>query len=356
LTIERELVACLDAAAPPGRCKARDIDIVRHFYGFGGAPWPTLDSTATAFGVGTRERVRQIRDAALGALGGTARLPALRRASAIVRSRAFWVAHTLAARIAQATGDAPTLSLRGLLTLMHDLGLTTDYEAYDPRLERLTRTQLAVSDGYVLVRADALAGLQGDLREAYALSARQGLANTAGLPPGAPIEALQALLQMDDACWTASGQRGFWYGVDGVENPLAALAAKAFAASDTVSLPRLVEALANALHARSGGACHAGRLEIGAWITGSRLFRHQDGRVTFLGAPGELTAVERELVSYFSTRNGSDYAGIRAHLLARGLSGSTISKAATQSPVVHVDRSGGPRAHRYSLVGTPRQF
>jgi hypothetical protein len=160
---------------------------------------------------------------------------------------------------------------------------------------------------------------------------------------------------MDGVCWTSAEGADFWYGVDGDANPLVGLAAKVFAVSDVVGLPRLVAALCNALHARSGGACPAGRPQMEAWIMASRLFRHREGRVTFLGAPGELTSAERELVDYFSTRSGSDYAAIKSHLLARGLSGSTISKAVTQSPVVHVDRSGGLRAYRYSLVGPLRQ-
>jgi hypothetical protein len=192
VTIEQELVACLEAATPAGRRKTRDIAIVLHLYGFAGVPWPTLEDTAAAFRIGTRERVRQIRNSALGVLAGPARLPSLRRAAQLIRSKPFWRARGLTAKIAQTTRDSPDLGLRGLLALMHELGLVADYEAHDPSLERLTRPQLALGGEYVLVRADALAGLKGDLREAHALSAQRGLANTADLAlrlgSEAPIE------------------------------------------------------------------------------------------------------------------------------------------------------------------------
>ena len=59
-------------------------------------------------------------------------------------------------------------------------------------------------------------------------------------------------------------------------------------------------------------------------------------------------------MSFLSGLGGCDYKALKAHLETKGVVGSLIPKAATQSPVVHVDRSGGLKAYRYSLIGRAR--
>jgi hypothetical protein len=358
LSIEQELIGYLEAVMPAGPHKARNINIVRYFYGFDAAAWPTLEETAEIFGVGTRERVRQIINEALRRRADAGKLPALKEALRLLRSRSFWAAGELASRIAQRTGDAPRLHLRGLLNLMHDLGMAESYEAYDPRLERLTRGQLASGVDYALVREDAVTDLQFALHGARRQSCRYGLANTARLTGqlgAAPqVAAVTALLRMDRGCWTAPDGDGFWYAVESQDNVLVAMAAKVFALTDEADLSRLSGTLWNALHARAGRQPHGGVLEVEAWIRGSRYFRVEEGRVRFLGKAGELTPVERELAGFLASHDGADYAAIKAHLSARGVLASAIPKAATQSPIVHIDRSGGLRAYRYSLVGRSR--
>lgn len=358
MSIEQELIAHLEATTPAGPQQARNIRIVLYFYGFGGGPWPTLEETAEAFGLGTRERVRQILGAALAELAGAGRLPMLRAASRLIRSRPFWTAEDLAERIAERTGDAPGFRVRALFSLMHDLGLARSYEACDHSLERLTRGQLAADGVFVLARKDAIASLQWALIASRRASLRLGLVSVRlvaeGLGPEPPVEAIKALLAMDPACRTWTEDDDLWCALETPDNVLVGLTAKAFAAARDVSPARLAETLSNALNARVGRERQAGCAQIEEWIRRSRWFRHVDGRVVFLGEPGELTPVERELVDYLAARGGADYPAIKAHLRSRGVLASMIAKAATQSPVVHIDRSGGMRSYRYSLVGRSR--
>ena len=58
--MEVELIEFLEKRVKNGADKFRNIEIIAYYYGFRDAAWPTLEETAKRFGVGTRERIRQI--------------------------------------------------------------------------------------------------------------------------------------------------------------------------------------------------------------------------------------------------------------------------------------------------------
>jgi hypothetical protein len=355
VSLEEDLVAFLNEASPSGQWKARNIQIVRYFYGFDDATWPTLDSTAERFGLGSRERVRQILNAAFRDIVRPAALPGLQAAAKLLASRSFWSACAFRQAFSRKLGPQATPSLPGLLHLMSDAGLAQGYDLYDHNLERLTRAHLTPEAGSILARIDSVPGLKAALHDARRLSYRLGLANTANLgeahgPNETPAK-IRTLLRLDPNCWFSAPEGEAWYALETRENALVGLAAKAFAVADTLSAPRLAETLCNALRARSNRKPAPGRAEVEAWIRGSRYFLHEGERVRFRDAPGKLTAVEQELVSYLSTHRSCDYKAIKAHLQSRGVVQSLIPKAATQSPLVYVDRSGGFKSYSYSLIG-----
>lgn len=355
MSLEQDLVAFLQDVSPAGACKARNVEIVRYFYGFGDAAWPTLDSTAERFGLGSRERVRQILNTAFRDHVRPGRLPALQAAARLMASRSFWPAREFREALARRFGPGAGPSLPGLLHLMRDLQLAPAYELYDHNLERLTRMHLTPEASAVIATADTAPGLRAALQDARRLACRLGLANVATLGEAASPEAqaakVRALLALDPNCWMSTVGDDAWFAMESRENALVGLAAKAFAVAPQLGVPRLAETLYNALRAKSNRKPAPGRAEIEAWIHGSRYFVHDGGRVRFLDAPAKLTAVEQELVEYLSTRPSCDYKAIKAHLQSRGVVQSLIPKAATQSPLVYVDRSGGYKSYSYSLIG-----
>jgi hypothetical protein len=352
LRLEDELVAYLDRIAPASPHKTRNICIVRYFYGFDRAPWPTLEATAEAFGLGTRERVRQILNGAFRNQARACDLPALSAAARLLGSQPFWPASEFLARLEGPAPDARPMSLRGLLNLMQDLELASPYELYDHNLERLTRSHFTAGASYVVARADVVGPLKATLQEVRRVSCRLGLGNTARLEALEEAAAwVKALLKIDPNCWRSADEGDFWYGVESRENALVALAAKVFAVVDQLPPRQLAETLANGLRGRASRKPRPELAQVEAWVMGSRYFAHRDDRVTFLDRPAELTPVEKEVVSYLSASGRTDYKALKAHLQARGVVNSVIPKAATLSPLVHVDRSGGSKAYRYSLIG-----
>jgi hypothetical protein len=354
--LEDELVDHFFRTIPAGPRKARDIDVTLFFYGFAGSAWPSMEMTAKAFGIGSRERVRQILGAVLPGRLAPSDLPRLRAAAARLRSRPFWLASDFCSVIAEGADDAGLPSAPGLLSLLHHLQLAADYEIYDTGLTPLRRSRAAMNADAVFGRPAAITPLRLALQEARRFGRRVGLAHTRQLPvaggDAVGRELIKRLLQASADCWTTSAEGGeFWFAPEEDANALVQLAAKAFAVTRVAPPRRLAETLANALRGRSRHLQHVDAAIVEAWIRGSRFFAQAEGGVAFLGPPAQLTSVERELIRCLSGQAHCDFKVLKHHLLARGVAPSLIPKAATLSPLVFVDRSEGLRSFRYSLIG-----
>jgi hypothetical protein len=354
--LQDELVEYLVRTIPAGPRKTRDIDVSLFFYGFAGAAWPSMEVTAKAFGIGSREWVRQILGAVLPDRAAGSELPRLGAVAERLRSRPFWLASDFCRAIAQGGEGAGLPSAPGLLSLLHHLQLAADYEIYDTGLTPLRRSRAKTNADAVFGRPAAVTPLRSVLQEARRFGRRVGLAHTRQLTiaedDAVGHELIKRLLRASADCWTKSAEAGeFWFAPEEDANALVQLAAKAFAVTRAAPPRRLAGTLANALRGRSR---HLKRIDpaiVEAWIGGSRYFAQAEGGVAFLGPPARLTSVEKELICCLSARAHCDYKVLKDHLLARGVAPSLVSKVATLSPLVFVDRSEGLRSFRYSLVG-----
>jgi hypothetical protein len=354
--LEHELVEYFLRTTPAGPRKARDIDVVLFFYGFAGSAWPSMEATAKAFGIGSRERVRQILGAVLPDRLAASDLPHLRAVAERLLSRPFWLASDFSNVIAQGADDPGLPSAPGLLSLLHHLKLAADYEIYDTGLTPLRRSRANMSADAVFGRPAAVTPLRAALQETRRIGRRVGLAHTSQLPvadnDAAGRALIRRLLQASAECWTSSaGAAEFWFAPEEDANALVQLAAKPFAVTRAAPPRRLAETLANALRGRSRHLQHVDPAIVEAWIRGSRYFAPAEGGVVFLGPPAQLTPIERELIDCLSDQADCDFKMLKHHLLARGVAASLIPKVATLSPLVFVDRSEGLRSFRYSLVG-----
>ncbi|WP_277890078.1 hypothetical protein [Escherichia coli] len=89
--IESELIEFLERSVKDGANKARDIEIVKFYYGLNDSPWPTLDETASRFGVGTRERIRQLLNFKFRNNVSKNSIPSLGKVIKVLQSREYWL-------------------------------------------------------------------------------------------------------------------------------------------------------------------------------------------------------------------------------------------------------------------------
>ncbi len=352
-SVEEELLAYLDRVTPRRRLKKRNVAIVSHFYGFGDSQWPTLESTAERFGVGTRERVRQILNEAFWDFVSPSDLPRLRACAALLESKKAWIGGDFLAAMSDCGYSSARLSTPGLLNLMHDLSLCDQYELYNYSFMRISRADIDTEPNCFVIESKAANELRIALHVARTLPGQLGLANTrylAELFKNIDLNVLVTALRWDPNAWMEPDGEDYWYSLENRENTLIGMAEKAFALADEIDCSRLAQCFSNALRARSLRYAYPDPDRILRFIRGSRHFSCGKRNARFLGERGELTSIQKAIVRYFREKPTASWQEISSHLYAAGFGKVLVSKAVMQSPLVCVDRAGGRGRYTYSLI------
>ncbi len=351
--VEEELLEYLDRITPRRRLKKRNVGIVSHLYGFGDSQWPTLESTAERFGVGTRERVRQVLNETFRNYVSPDDLPRLRECAALLGSKSAWVGSEFLKAISDCGYSSARLGTRGLLNLMHDLSLCVEYELYNIDFGKIGRANVEAEANHFVIESKMAGALKKALQRARTLPGQLGLANTRSLAPLAKdvdLNVLLAALRMDPNAWMKPDGKDYWYCLENRENTLIGMAQKIFALADEVDCQRLARCMSNGLKARSLQYEYPDPALILSFIRESRYFSCGKRNARFLGEPGELTAIQNAIVRFFRKKAAAGWEEISSDLYAAGFGRALVSKAVMQSPLVCVDRTSGRGNHTYSLV------
>ncbi|WP_028573319.1 hypothetical protein [Desulfonatronum lacustre] len=126
--IENELVEFLESSIKDGANKARDIEIVKFYYGLNESPWPTLEETASQFGVGTRERIRQLLNSKFRDNVTKHSIPSLNDFVQTLQSKDFWLFSELENEVCEAGLIDRGRHLKGIFNLIDDVNLDCDFE------------------------------------------------------------------------------------------------------------------------------------------------------------------------------------------------------------------------------------
>ena len=142
MTIDVELLTLLKSSTKKSQNRKRNTELIAHFYGFRRPDWPTLDDTATKFGIGSRERVRQIISKYFKSVADPREIPSAQKCAELIAEEQYWLETDLVAAINSRGLVDGNFSVRGLFNLMDDLSIDHGYEIYTPELERATRTSM----------------------------------------------------------------------------------------------------------------------------------------------------------------------------------------------------------------------
>jgi hypothetical protein len=355
MNIEEELLTCLDKIIVSNANKSRDIEIVAHFFGFGEAQWPTLESTASHFEVGTRERVRQIIKSKFFDRVTLADLPVLRKCSNLLSAKDMWLRNEYRNALNENSLAPDLYSIKGVLNLMHGLSLSEEYGIYDPNVSTISRSKLGHFEDYLIITSKKAKSLKKALNIARSIPGQIGLANTKDIPVKSvdlPIDDLIKTIRLSAYSWMKSDGSDYWYCFEDRDNILVNSAEKIFALTDVVEISRLAVCIRNGLNARSSRYEYPNVALIEDYIRQSIFFECHDKSVRFLGQTGDLTEIQKAVISYFDDHSMSDFKELSTYLKGEGFGSPLISKTITASPIVHVDRSGGRMNFKYSLISS----
>lgn len=121
--------------------KQRNIDLIACYYGFRDFKWPTYEEVGKVYDL-TREGVRQIIEEKFLAQAQATKFPAVEGCATILQQRSYWTAESYLNALAANDIGVPSGNIQGLLNLMHDLSLASDYHTYTSDFREMSRSLL----------------------------------------------------------------------------------------------------------------------------------------------------------------------------------------------------------------------
>lgn len=334
--------------------KQRNIDLTACYYGFRDSKWPTYEEVADAYDIGTRERVRQIINKTFRNHAQAAKFPAVERCATILQQRDYWTAESYLNALADKGVELQGGNVQGLLNLMHDLSLVSDYQAYTTDFRDMTRSLLSQGMEIMLMTQQRVHALRKALKLA---SDRPGLVGIANLKLLADEEtwAKEVYRSICDSvsssrAWSWPDGDNFWYTFEHRQTTLRTYSEKVFSIITATTAQHLAEVYENALHARTVDIPLPPVHVIETYLRESLLFKREGELIRFTGKHIELSDIEHSVVGFFKIKPQAHYVELRDYLLAQGFSKPLIDKQLTHSCIVHVDRTLGRKLHVYSLV------
>ena len=363
MTVEREVREYLISELKKLPDKARDIDLILYYYGFGNAEWPTLDEVSIEFNVGTSggrrsERPRQIIETKFKSNAGLNNFPSLISFLRILKSSKVHFFDELRSKCLKDSLLDKEIGPAPLLRLLHDLGEAKSYKAYTLGLKELTRGSYDKTNDILVGEAGTIESLQGALKSAKTIPGVIGISKLEYLideyeASDVDLGILISIIKRDSDSWFYKYDGEEYYLFESRSNTLVTNLKKIKSVAEFVNIDVLSEALSNSLKRNQApkGRSYPPDDLVKAYLLSSRYTSINGGIVSLEVEPQSLTDIEHDVVEYLREGDIDDYPSISKHLMGMGYRKPTVDKAVFYSPLIHIDKSEGKSYYKYRLVG-----
>ena len=351
--IESELIEFLERSVKDGANKARDIEIVKFYYGLNDSPWPTLDETASRFGVGTRERIRQLLNFKFRNNVSKNSIPSLGTVIKVLQSREYWLLSEFEEETYNAGLVEKESHLKGIFNLIEDVNLDCGFDFYTPELKRATRNSIVTSKNIFLIRNSAIKNVEKLLKKAKILPGRCGIANLNYLKEemGQYYSLVSLLIANAPTSWVRVIDDNYWYVFENRDNTIINYSEKVFGVFENCDPSRLAETYRNALNGRSNKYPYPPAEVIDDYLRSSIYMINTHSGLKFIGEKNKLNEIEKDLISFLDSSGSVSFSTLYKYLLQKGYGKPHILKTTNFSPLVYVDKTKGRKHYMYSLVG-----
>lgn len=363
MNIDREIREYLTVEMKELDTKARDIDLILYYYGFGKKLWPTLEDAAIEFGVGESdgrrsERPRQIINTKFRNIAKLTDFPSLVRFSKKLKSSNFHFSNELLEACLEEglTGDADNIT--SLLRLMHDLGEGKNYEAYSLDLNDLTRKSFIRNQDILIADKDSIKVLRKALKKAKTIPGLIGISKLEYLISERGIgsvdpEILISIIKRDPDSWFYSYQGDDYYLLESRDNVLINSLGKIKCVTQFEDVGVLAEVLSNSLPRRTPpkGRGYPPKEVIKKYLLSSKHTNISGDVVSIIAEPENLTEAEMTVVEYLQDKGVVDYPTIASYLFSLGYEKPHVDKLIFKSPLIYVNKDAGRYHYKFSLIG-----
>lgn len=336
--------------------RKRDIELISYYYGFRNASWPTLEETALAFGIGSRERVRQVLENKFKSIANTIAFPCVQRCAGILSSRLFHAASNFTKELEEAGLVQSPCNVQGIFNLLHDLNFADSYDVYTPDLKKVTRKKLNSCEEMFLIDSNLVEELKRDLKKVKTLPGQLGIANLEDLSGIISNWTLKkqifiALIEKSPKVWFKSYDTDYWYMFEERVNVLINYSEKVFSKIPVCSKDQIVKAYRNALDKKTPKiGSYPSEVIISEYLNSSVFFEVRDSKIKFNGDLSSLTDIENDLFTILSETNCLSFPELKSKLKHKGYGTAYVDKSVLHSPLVFVDKNAGRAHYKYSLL------
>lgn len=351
--IESELVGFLESSIKDGANKARDIEIVKFYYGLNESPWPTLEETASRFSVGTRERIRQLLNSKFRNNVSKSSIPSLNTLVEILQSREYWLTSELEREICDAGLIDKETHLKGIFNLIDDVSLNCEFEFYTPDLKRATRNSILSSKNIFLLRTSSVKDIENLFKKAQGLPGRCGIAKLNYLEQELAqyYTLVSLLIESSPTSWVRVIGDDYWYIFENRYNTIINYCEKVFGVIEHCDAARLANTFRNALDGRTYKYPYPPTEIIEEYLRSSVYMVNTDSGLKFIGETTRLNEIEEDIVSFFDSGRNAPFPELREYLSQKGYGQPHILKSTNFSPLVYVDKAKGRKHYVFSLIG-----
>jgi hypothetical protein len=351
--IENELVKFLESNIKDGSKKSRDIEIIKFYYGLKESPWPTLEETATRFGVGTRERIRQLLNSKFREHVNISDIPSLNDFVKILKSREYWLVTEFENEIYTAGLIGKETYIKGIFNLIKDVGIVCGFDFFTPDLKRATRNSIKASKNSFLIKVSDLKEVAKLLKKAQGLPGRCGVANLNYIESelGEYYQLISLLIESSPTSWVKVDGDDYWYVFENKNNTVINYSEKVFLVIDSCDSGKLATVFRNALDGRTYKYPYPPSKIMEEYLKSSVYFVNTDTGLKFIGETTKLNEIEEDLISFFDSSTSSSFPQLDQYLSQKKYGRPHITKTTNFSPLVFVDKSQGRKHYVYSLIG-----
>jgi len=374
MVIQDEIAKAIKESANNNKKIDRNIEIILYYYGFGDIGWPTLQNIADKFEIGTRERVRQIINSMFRDRFSSSEFEFLGEIAAIIdnKDNSYIQSKKIAGKLGKGTFISIDSawkcvpSLRGLLNMLHDMGLCLDYNLCHRDLSPISRKDidtLNVDDTYI-VNTKVITRLAKGVSRAKSLPNKTGLVSVENLKKEIDFTYAHSPLSKDEMAILLSIIKELsdsvfipfegdeYYLIEKRNNAVISNIKKSLFVSREVNSDRLAHVVSSALKERGAKYPYPSTELIELYIQNSSLLKVKGGVVTAIDKGDvPLSDIETAIVAKMKKlKEGSSYGVIKEHLLGLQYSEPHIVKSVSNSPLVFVDRTRGRGNYSYHLV------
>ena len=356
--IEDDLLQFLEQNLSSVGKKDRNSELILYHFGFLDAIWPTQDETGKKYVVGTdgrkAQRVFQILEEFKDKINSES-LKTLRTCAKILSYHDFIGVQQFSKFLFESNlvQTIDTVNVRGLLNLVHEMGLCNEYEIYRPDLVLVTRQTIFRYSQNFIIKNTILEDLRIGLDIAVSMPSETGLTSFTSLKERIGKNYLFAnqLLELIQAnsenTWFNFNDEIYFHTPKG--KSIINFLKKVFTIREKVEIDHLAMVLNNAFGKR--GNKYPSVPVVKKFLEKYDNVHVNRGFVSYQCSPEPLRPIEKDAIKFFETRSEISFSEIRDYLVLQGHQESNVTKFIDNSPLIYVDKSDGWFYHKYSLVG-----